>query len=386
MTIINRRNASDLRGVMRLAVDATVGVTDLVEKMHHTIQLAHPPRGASRAGQTSGLTGLVYRSVRGTTRLLGRGLDAGMAPLASLLPDNTSSATRDALVAAINGVYGDHLVETDNPLAARMTIRYQGGRLDHEQPDALPDAKAKVLLFIHGLCLNDGHWARDGVNQGEALAQNLGYTPLYLRYNTGLPVAANGLELAAMLESLLHNWPQADCELAIAGHSMGGLVARSACHHGHLAGHQWLQHLEKLVFIGTPHHGAPLERGGNWLNFAMDMSPYSAPFTRLAKKRSAGISDLRNGSVTGDGNGVVPLPAGVECYAMAATLAKKPGRIHQRLIGDGLVPVDSALGNHRDPARTLKIPESHQWLGFETGHMALLGCEQVYEQLRNWLE
>jgi len=390
MTIINRRSASDLRGVMRLAVDATIGVTDLVEKMHHTIQLAHPPLGTSRAGQTEGLTGFVYRSIRGTTRLLGQGFDAGMVPLISLLPDKASSSTRDALVAAINGIYGDHLVETGNPLATKMGIRYQGERLDHEQAEtvnhAVPGAKSKVLLFVHGLCLNDAHWTRDGVNHGEALARDLGYTPLYLRYNTGLPVAANGRELAAMLEGLMHNWPHADCELVIAGHSMGGLVARSACHHGQLAGHDWLRHLGKLVFIGTPHHGAPLERGGNWVNLAMDMSPYVAPFTRLAKKRSAGISDLRHGSITEEPNGFVQLPADVECFAMAATLAKKQSRIHQRLIGDGLVPVDSALGNHRDSARTLEIPESRRWLGFETGHIELLGSGAVYQQLREWLE
>ena len=167
---------------------------------------------------------------------------------------------------------------------------------------------------------------------------------------------------------------------------MGGLVARSACYHGRLAGHEWLQRLGKLVFIGTPHHGAPLERGSNWVNYAMDLSPYAAPFTRLAKKRSAGINDLRHGSITEEANVLVPLPSGVECFAMAASLAKKPSRIHQSLIGDGLVPVDSALGNHRDPARSLEIPESHQWLGFETGHIELMGRTEVYAQLRNWFE
>lgn len=386
MNIINRRNASDLRGVMRMAVDATVGVTDLVEKMHHTIQLAHPPVGVSRAGHTGGLTGFVYRSIRGTTRLLGQGLDAGLAPLINLLPDQASNTTRDALISAVNGVYGDHLTQTGNPLAARMSLRYKGVRIDHEYPDAVTDARERVLLFVHGLCLNEGHWTRDGVNRSEALALDLGYTPLYLRYNTGLPVAANGRELAAMLESLLSNWPNQACELVIVGHSMGGLVARSACHHGRLAGHEWLKHLVKLVSIGTPHHGAPLERGSNWLSRAMGMSPYVAPFARLADKRSAGISDLRHGSITFEPRDFVPLPGGVECFAMAASLAKKPGRIHQRLIGDGLVPVDSALGRHRDQMRTLEIPESHQWLGFETGHIELLGRAEVYAQLREWLE
>ena len=386
MSIINRGTVSDLRGVTRLAVDATVGVTDLVEKMHHTIQLGHPPVGASRAGRSGGLTGFVYRGIRGTTRLFGQALDAGMAPVIARLPETKSNAKRDALIAAINGLCGDYLVETNNPLAARMSLRYRGMELDPKQADAVPAASGKVLLFIHGLCLNDGHWTRDGVNHGEMLANELGYTPLYLRYNTGLPIADNGRKLAAMLEGLLRNWPVKLCELVIAGHSMGGLVARSACHYGRLASHRWPQQLSKLVFIGTPHHGAPLERGGKRVNFLMDLSPYAAPFTRIAKKRSSGITDLGHGSIVDETTGFVPLPSGVECYAMAATLAKKPSRIHERLIGDGLVPLDSALGRSRNPAATLKFPESHQWLGFETGHIDMLGRKELYRQLQDWLE
>ncbi len=387
MGSIKRAHLSDLRGVLRLAVEATVGVTDLVEKMHHTIQLGHAPLGASRADKTSGLTGFVYRSIRGTTRLVGKGIDAGMAPVIALAPEEASTATRDAFVSVINGVYGDHLVQTDNPLAVEMSMRYEGQSVDLEQLDTVvTPLTGKVLLMVHGLCLNDDHWTHDDHNHAEALATDLDYTPLYLRYNTGLPIAENGRALAEMLESSLRDWPQQLSELVIVGHSMGGLVARSACHYGHLAGHDWLQHLRKLVSIGTPHHGAPLERGGNWLDFAMDLSPYATPFTRIAKKRSAGITDLRHGSVTDAEQDFVPLPVDVECYAMAATLGKKRNKVGEKLIGDGLVPLDSALGQHKDSARSLLFPTDHQWVGFETGHLALLGDPGVYAQLRNWLE
>jgi len=386
MGFINRGSISDLRGAVRLAVDATVGVTDVVEQLHHTIQLRQAPLGTSRAGKTAGITGFVYRSIRGATRLLGHGLDAGMAPVMALLPEQASNATRDSFVAALNGVYGDHLLETDNPLAVQMCFRYRGKQLNPEQPEALPAAGGKVLLFVHGLCLNDGHWTRDGINHGEALAADLGYTPLYLRYNSGLPIAANGRELAAMLETLLLDWPCEVTELAIVGHSMGGLVARSAYHHGSQAGHDWTGYLKRLVSIGTPHHGAPLERGGNWLDYAMDLSPYTTPFRQFAGKRSAGITDLRHGNITDTDREFVPLPGNVKCYAMAATLAKKPTRIHQRLIGDGLVPVDSALGHSQDSAATLQIPENRKWLGFGTGHVELLGRPEVYAQLRDWFE
>jgi len=376
MGLINRGQFSDLRGVMRLAVEATVGMTDLVEKMHHTIQLRHPPLGTSRAGNTRGLTGFVYRSIRGTARLVGKGLDTGMAPVTALLPEESPNATRDAFVSAINGIYGDHLVQTENPLAIEMCLRYEEQAV----------VTGKVLLLVHGLCLNDEHWTRDGHNHGEALATDLGYTPIYLRYNTGLPVANNGLDLADMLERALQDWPLPVSELVIIGHSVGGLVARSACHHGGLAGHDWLQLLHKMVSIGTPHHGAPLARGGNWLEYALDLSPYAAPFTRISAKRSAGLTDLRHGCITDTAREFVPLPADVDCFAMAATLGKKRNRVGEKLIGDGLVPLDSALGRHKDSSRTLVFPENHQWVGFETGHLELLGDPGVYAQLREWLE
>jgi len=388
---INRRQLSDLRGVVRLAMDATLGVTDLVEKMHHTIQLGHPPLGASRASNTSGLTGFVYRSIRGTTRLVGHGLDAGMAPVTALLPEGESAVTRDAFVSVINGVYGDHLVQTDNPLAIKMGLYHRGLLLNLEKQDIGPGIAGqaaqtgKVLIFVHGLCLNEGHWTHDGVNHGEALALKLGYTPLYLRYNTGLPVADNGMALAAMLENFLRSWPHCLTELVVVGHSMGGLVARSASHHGKLADHDWLRQLRSLVFIGTPHHGAPLERSGNWLANAMGLSPYAVPFTGFARMRSAGITDLRHGSITNKKQDCVPLPTDVECYAVAATLADKRSQIHESLIGDGLVPVDSALGLNKDPKRTLLIPEDHQWVGYDMGHIGLLGSTRVYEQLYSWL-
>jgi pimeloyl-ACP methyl ester carboxylesterase len=392
MATFNRQQLSDLRGTARLVIDATVGITDVVERMHHTIQLGHGPLGASRAGNTGGLTGFVYRTVRGTTRLVGRGLDAGMAPVAAFLPATAPSPQRDAFVSVVNGIYGDHLERTGNPLAIRMGLRHRGRPIEAGQPGASTDVagqlpgKRKVMIFIHGLCLNEGHWTRAGVNRSEALAAGLGHAPLYLRYNTGMPIASNGRELAGLLEDLLGRWPRNPEEITIVGHSMGGLIARSAVHQARAAGYEWPRRLRKLFFIGTPHHGAPLERGGGVLDYAMELSPYVAPFARIGKARSAGIMDLRHGSITGVDREFVPLPAGVSCYALAATLGRKPGRLSDRLTGDGLVPVDSALGRSKHPTRTLAFTDDRQWIGYEIGHTELLGHPEVYSQLHRWLK
>jgi hypothetical protein len=147
----------------------------------------------------------------------------------------------------------------------------------------------------------------------------------------------------------------------------------------------WLRRLRKLVFLGTPHHGSPLERGGRGLDYLMELSPYSAPIARIGKFRSAGIQDLRHGTVTPKGSRAAPLPAGVDCYAAAAVLASQRSGAAGRVVGDGLVPLDSALGRHRDPNRALGIPAANQWVGYGIGHLDLLHGQDVRTRLREWL-
>jgi pimeloyl-ACP methyl ester carboxylesterase len=179
----------------------------------------------------------------------------------------------------------------------------------------------------------------------------------------------------------------------ILGHSMGGLVARSACHAG--ADHAWRSQLRTLITLGSPHHGAPLERGGNWISLLLGISRYSAPLVQLARIRSAGITDLRYGNVLdehwhgrdrfehrADDRSPLALPADVRCYTIAGTLSPGPGA---RLRSDGLVPVDSALGAHATEALTLAFPAAHRSIAYGTGHRQLLGSSAVYDTLRTWL-
>lgn len=393
--------ASDIHGFSRLAIDAAVGLTDLVETMHHNISRVPGVLGTSTRLPMKGISGLAYRAVRGATRLVGGGINAILAQLVPLLEQESSSAGREAVLSVLNGVLGDHLTVSGNPLAIPMRLRRGGKPLEitsQALAEAIPQPRGRVLLLVHGLCLNDLQWRRKGHDHGAALAADAAFTPIYLHYNSGLHVSTNGLALGEQIEALLNAWPVPVDELAIIGHSMGGLVARSACHYGRLAGHGWPRRLRKIVFLGTPHHGAPLERGGNWVDAALDASPYTAAFARLGKIRSAGITDLRYGNLldedwrnrdrfasSKDERIVVPLPDGVQCYAIAASISEKAGDLTERLIGDGLVPVDSALGRHPDPGRNLPIPESRQWIGYGMGHLDLFDRKAVYERIRQWL-
>ena len=390
MPIPTRSHIADFRGAARMVVDAAEATTEVVEKMHRTIQVKPAPRGVSVTDRTKGITGLVYRSIRMGIGLVGRTIDAGLTPLMMLLPEGESSRTRDAFRSAANGVYGDYLLRTANPLAIDMSLHHGNQRIDLNDPtSALEQHSAaapvsKLLVLVHGSCMNDQQWNRDGHDHGAAIAGDRGYLPLYLRYNSGLQIASNGRSFAELLESMIGTWQHPVEELAIMGHSMGGLVARSACHYARAAGHTWPKYLRKLVFLGTPHHGAPLEQGGHGLDVLMGLSPYSMPLTRLSKARSAGISDLRHGTVAADEK-TVPLPNGVKCYAAAAVRSAKRGKLSEKLVGDGLVPLDSALGRHRDAKLSLKIPKSRQWVGYGLGHRDLLSHPDVYAQLRRWL-
>jgi pimeloyl-ACP methyl ester carboxylesterase len=393
--------AADIRGASRLAIDAMLGLTRLVETMHHNILRTPGIFGKATQQPTQGITGFVYKTIRGTTRLIGGGIDAVLGRLVPLFDGSAHSAERDAVLAALNGVLGDHLQASTNPLAIPMRLRRNGQALEltrKAMKKVVPDATGKILLLIHGLCMNDLQWSRNGHDHGIALAADAGFTPIYLHYNSGLHISTNGQAFAEQIEALLRAWPLPVDELVILGHSMGGLVARSACHYAEIAGHDWLRHLSKLIFLGTPHHGAALERGGNWVDVILGASPYTTAFARLGKIRSAGITDLRYGSaVDADWQDsdrftrsrrkrvAVPLPQNVACYAIAASIAKKTGEPAKRLLGDGLVSVESALGKHVDARRNLALPKNRQWIGYGMNHMDLLDRREVYARIRRWL-
>ena len=371
--------ASDLRAYSRLAIEATLGVTDLVEAVHRSV-LSLPGRGA-KPKRTRGLTGFIYRAIRWITRRVGSGLDSGLAQLTPLLAsssaDGPPTREREALVAVLNGVLGDHLEATYNALAIPMRFRRDGRAFD-PAVDPAQERGGRILLLLHGLCCNDLQWSRRGHDHGARLAEDCGYTPVYLHYNSGRPIAANGAELARRLEDLLLAWPEPVTGLNVLAHSMGGLVMRSACQVAEAGGLTWRRHLRRIVFLGTPHHGSPLERSGHWLNRVLDTTSYTAAFGHLGRVRSAGITDLRHGLSS-------RLPVGVDCFVAAAILGK-PGDTAGSVLGDGLVPLASAFGDHADPARSLGIPPDRRWVGQGLGHLDLLDRPEVYRQIQTWLE
>jgi pimeloyl-ACP methyl ester carboxylesterase len=387
---------SDFHGISRLAVTAIQHCIDLIQDFHGAVAgplLRIQPVGA--------ITAFVYRSAKSSVGVLHRCI-TGLLPLHDREPtDRLSTAEREAVLAALNGLVGDHLAASDNPMQIRMRLRTGGKALPLERQAlaaALPEAGGKLLILIHGLCRSDLHWRRKNHDHGAALARDLGYTPLYLHYNSGLHISSNGQEFAALMEALVREWPVPVEEISLIGHSMGGLVARSACCYGRIAGHEWLARLKNIIFLGTPHHGTPLERGGNWLTVVLGSNRYTAPFARLGRMRSAGITDLRYGNLlerdwhgrdrfehAGDRRQPVPLPRGVKCYTIAGSVGQRYGDLRERLLGDGLIPLDTALGKHTHARRTLAFPRSRSWVAYGVHHLDLLSSRDVYARIKTWL-
>ena len=405
--------STDLRGLVKLATQATVNVTKMAEGVTQSVWSTLGAPSGKDKDQTRGITGLVYKSIQSVAQLVGKGTESLLTSLQPLLEkieqEPQESAPREAVLAALNGVMGDRLVESDNPLATPMSLRFKNEALNWE---TMPDKAlltCKVLIVIHGLCMNDLQWTvqvdEKTVNHAETLAAKLGYTPVYVRYNTGLHTSQNGQTLSNQLELLSALWPVPLTEISVLVHSMGGLVTRAAVNTAQQSMRQWINKLKNIVFLGTPHHGAPLEKAGNWVDVLLGVTPYSAPFKRLVELRSSGITDLRFGNVLdSDWQGEdrfkpktkqdqvdrkhLPLPNeadGVACFTVAATLAAKRGLLADRLLGDGLVPLNSALGVHSDPTRSLNFAKSSQMVVYRTNHMAMLGSSEVSEQLLLWL-
>jgi len=422
-------HVSDIHGLSRLGIDGIRGVTDLVEDMHHAVLRVPGIRAVAPDRRTGGITGLVYRSINGVTGLVGGGLNLAFGQVVPLLSPPVSSPTREQFLAILNGVLGDHLAASDNPLAIQSTFRRVGRPVSLDQAslaEAWPEASTRLLVTAHGLCMHDGEWRsgnhgknRDELDEefgglAESLAASYGYSTVDFHYNTGRHISDNGRDFAVMLERLVANWPVQVEQLVILSHSMGGLVARSAAHYGLEAAHAWPTRLNKIVFLGTPHHGSPVERAGHGIDRALGISRYSAPFSRLGKIRSAGITDLRHGNIlesdwhndrhnnrhndrhndrrehdrfahAHDTRSPARLPAHVECFAVAATLDDAPDSARARYFGDGLVPVPSALGQHHDPAFELPIDIRNRFVATETGHLDLLRCPDVARKVHAWL-
>ena len=402
---------SDIQAVGRLAGEASSMVTTLVRGMHAGIAgrvfaSIGPPATPTRLihdGLTRAIYGGVDRGIRGATQAAG-------AVAAELWGDDGDEAlesrtTPAALLAAVNGIYGDELTERDNSLASPMAIRHRGKVVPPTADGlaaAFPSATDRVVVFVHGWCLNERSWSRtpakdteekDSRTYGERLREDLGFSPVRLRYNTGLHVSVNGRALAEILDRLHCDWPVPISELVLVGHSMGGLVARSACHYGAEQQHRWTDAVSHVVCLGSPHLGADLEKGVSIASWALARLPETRAIAAFLNARSDGVKDLRFGAcLDEDWRDVDPdeflrdrchetpfLPRATYHFVAATVTPSLLGII----AGDHLVRSHSAAGRGR--SRRIPFDAEHGLTLTGLNHLDLLNHPLVYAKLRDWL-
>jgi pimeloyl-ACP methyl ester carboxylesterase len=343
---------------------ATAGSSRVVESVHDQVSAA------------------VYTGLGAGLRATSRGLrEADRRGFGARMDDSSRGR---AVVAAVNGLIGDRLVEQQSGLAIQLSVRDHGEDVDlgaESLAAAFPDATGDVVVFLHGLGEHEDHWDRraadTGGSYGDRLAAETSWTPVYLRANTGLPVAVNGVALASLLDDLVAGWPTDVRRIALVGHSMGGLIMRAACAVVTDASAGWNALVTDVVTLGTPHLGAPLERGVAVGARALSRLPESAPFGRILEYRSQGILNLRAGLASDVQN----LPH-ARYHLVAATLAGSYRHPVSEAFGDLLVRYPSATGRSR---RGTDMFPGADVLHVKGGHFDLLNHPRVHTALRSWL-
>jgi pimeloyl-ACP methyl ester carboxylesterase len=401
--------STEIRAIGELAGRTLAGGGAMVRDLHMAIAerafTAAGPGGAPARAIHDGVAETLYGGVRMALEAVPRGAGSAFARSTSQEGAALGQSPRASLaLAALNAYVGDALVANGSELALAMTLRHRGADLALDADglaQALPDAGPRVAIFVHGLGETDASWRLRAGEQrpgyGACLKRDLGHTPIELRYNTGRHISDNGRALAGLLEQLREAWPVAIEEIVIVGHSMGGLVTRSACHYGWSEGHEWTSAVRHVFCLGSPHLGAPLEKGVNALGWALGRVPETRPLADVINVRSAGIKDLRFGScaeedwcdcdpdeLLTDRCHDVPFLPGARFHFVAATLSRRPGDPLGAILGDLLVRVPSASGAGGRRQIGFAIEDGHHVGGLT--HFDLLNHPAVYDQIRAWIE
>ena len=365
--------------VVRTVRDTHLAWADRVHGMTR-----RPTGGASSVPEVvhRGIATAVYGGLSVGLRAASRGLDrvaaTGVGPRLEEQPQGRFVSS------AVNGLIGDRLVRERPHLAIPMAVRAEGRDIPPAAGDlaaAFPDATDRVVVFLHGLCENESHWNR-GRDQhrttyGEALAAE-GWTPVFLRANTGLGLRENGAALSALMQHLVEEWSVAVDRIALVGHSMGGLVMRAAGAVASEVEQPWTALVTDVVTLGTPHLGAPIARGIGHGSRGLARLPETSAFGRILDWRSVGVHDL----VVGLAEDVPPLPH-ARYRLVAATLTGSPRHPVGHVVGDLLVRVPSAYGRDRWGGEL--FPGADVLHVGRTDHFGLLNHPEVHRALREWL-
>jgi len=391
--------ADFFEGLAQLATMGVVEVTEIVEAIHREVILR--PLGRFNDKHLNkwsrGFTGRIYGTIRHVMQMVGNNLASVLRIYKNLILQKSVQPLPDSLkklVNVLNGVMGDHLVNNQNALAIPMMLYTQDGKPQNEV------LSGRIAILCHGLCMSHLSWQAQADNDlGEGIhVSQPDTTVLYLDYNTGRRISRSGRKFSQLLQALVDDNPDIS-QIDLVGHSMGGLVSRSALFYGEQDRLDWIKRVGNLITLGSPHHGAVLERIGNYVQDVIAKLPFAGSLAKLGDMRSAGIIDLRHGSIRDadwkalEGRSVLPqdfrhparLPSGIKTYFVASALLEThyDSKVTD-LLGDSLVSVASALGED-DAEHALFVPDGHKAIFYGVNHMNLIHSRRVREQVVEWL-
>jgi hypothetical protein len=377
----------DLRGGLRLLLDGVERVIDTAQATQQRLSAVRPSplHANARPGSERRWPMYAWHGLRSSAELLGGGLDLALASVqASLLSPRIqrepepNRPLRDAVVAALNAVAGDHLHRTDNPLAIPMQLQVR--RATHP----------RLLILVHDLGMGAAQWCQRGHDHGEALAAACDATAVYVHFNSGRAVADNGLDLAMEIERVAAGWPMPIARVDLLGHGLGGLVVRSAVHQAERSGLEWASRVGALLLLGTPLQGGALPLGPrHWLQRATHLPTALA---RLSRRTSTGMADFAAGrylpatmATATPQSGGAPAPSSAEPWPGPQAWHLIAGSIGDGCT-DGVVPVASALARDAEGAvPPLHVPVDHCFIDRGSDHQALLSSRPAFERMRAWL-
>lgn len=394
--LVREGNESGARAVRR--------ATDPIEGLNQAVRVVDGIRKVTTAGVLESVH-LINHVVEAVTDA---GLDLAQAaqPQDTVEPQPTPVAMRsdtvgslswlgDATLGVLNAAVGDYLDSSGNALDLSMKLRVADQYLDLSSDEALaqtlgPAPSSRLLVFVHGLATtewswflgSEGYYGEPGISMGSQLADELGFGAIYVRYNTGRAIEHNGRELAQALDALVSAYPVPVESITLIGHSMGGLVTRSACHWAEDHELPWAKLVPRVFYLGSPHQGAPLARFGEVLT--QTLGGIDLPATRVIANildgRSVGTKDLRYGAPQALQE-VLPL-AHATHYFILATITDKPDQLATHILGDLLVRVPSASAS-AIKAHTFSTEVHHHG---KMMHHQLQNHPAVYEQLLSALK